>query len=234
MAHDAGLDVSLETASICSVAEDGRTVAGRKVPSCPEAVAKTLGELAPGLVRAGRETGPPAVWLWSELSRRKVPIGCMDARPANAALSTMPSKTDRADARGLAQIVRTGWFKQAPIKSSGSRQIRALLAARRQLVEIRCRLENEARGLSRTIPGGSQGSGREAAAVGGRPRRRPLRQERRGLHAPGRGDPGGRACRSSRRPLRHRRVAAGACRTFDTAGEVRPAGIDVAAGRVRG
>ena len=89
MAHHAGLDVSLETTSICIVAEDGRTIAERKVP----------------IVR-------------------------MDARHANAALSMMPSKTDRTDARGLARIVRTGWSKQVHVKSSESHRIRARLAAR--------------------------------------------------------------------------------------------------------
>ena len=151
MAHYAGLDVSLETTSICVVTEDGRVVAERKVATCPDAIAEARRAQAPALVRAGMETGPLAVWLWNELNRRTVPIVCMDARHANAALSIMPNKTDRTDALGLAQIVRTGWFKQVHIKSKESHQIRALLAARRQLVEIRCRLENETRGILRTF-----------------------------------------------------------------------------------
>lgn len=151
MAHDAGLDVSRETTSICVVTEDGRVVAERKVASCPDAIAEALRVQAPALVRAGMETGPLAVWLWNELNRRTVPVVCMDARHANAALSIMPNKTDRTDALGLAQIVRTGWFKQVHIKSKESHQLRALLAARRQLVESRCRLENKTRGILRTF-----------------------------------------------------------------------------------
>jgi transposase len=63
----------------------------------------------------------------------------------------MPNKTDRTDAIGLAQIVRTGWFRQAYIKSPESHTIRAILAARKQLVGMRCRLENEIRGVLRTF-----------------------------------------------------------------------------------
>ena len=151
MKHYAGLDVSLETTSICIVDEAGRIVAERKVATCPDAIARELRAEAPGLARAGIETGPLAVWLWGELKRRELPILCLDARHANAALKMMPNKTDRADARGLAQIVRTGWFRQAYVKSAESHTVRALLAARKQLVGMRCRLENEIRGTLRTF-----------------------------------------------------------------------------------
>jgi transposase len=151
MKHYAGLDVSLETTSICIVDEAGRIVAERKVATCPDAIAQELRAKSSGLVRAGIETGPLAVWLWGELKRRELPILCLDARHANAALKMMPNKTDRADARGLAQIVRTGWFRQAYVKSPESHTVRALLAARKQLVGMRCRLENEIRGTLRTF-----------------------------------------------------------------------------------
>jgi len=80
-----------------------------------------------------------------------VPIICMDARHANAALKVRPVKTDRNDAAGLAQIVRTGWFKQVRIKSRSNYQIRSLLTARDMLVRIRVKIENELRGLLRTF-----------------------------------------------------------------------------------
>jgi transposase len=151
MKHFAGLDVSLDTTAICVVDENGRIVAERKVPTCPDAIAEELRQRAPALARAGIESGPLAVWLWGELRRRELPILCLDARHANAALKMMPNKTDRTDAIGLAQIVRTGWFRQAYVKSAESHTIRALLAARKQLVGMRCRLENEIRGTLRTF-----------------------------------------------------------------------------------
>jgi transposase len=147
----AGLDVSLDTTSICVVDDAGRIVAERKVATCPDAIALEIGDMAPDLVRAGIESGPLATWLWGELKRREIPILCLDARHASAALKMMPNKTDRTDAVGLAQIVRTGWFRQAYIKSPESHTIRALLAARKQLVGMRCRLENEIRGVLRTF-----------------------------------------------------------------------------------
>ena len=62
-----------------------------------------------------------------------------------------PNKTDRNDAAGLAQIVRTGWFKQVQIKTRASYEVRSLLTARDALVHIRVKLENEIRGLLRTF-----------------------------------------------------------------------------------
>src|SRR5918994_6601484 len=151
MKYYAGLDVSLETTAICIVDEAGRIAAEQKVPTCPETIASWLGKHASPLKRAGMETGPLAVWLWNELHDRGLPIVCIDARHANAALKMRPNKTDRNDAEGLAQIVRTGWFKQVCIKTRTSYEIRSLLAAREVLVRIRVKLENEIRGLLRTF-----------------------------------------------------------------------------------
>lgn len=149
MKHYAGLDVSQQTTSICIVDEDGRIVAERKVVTCPHAIATAIEPFH--VARAGLETGPLSVWLWNGLNAAGVPVICMDARHANAALSMMPAKTDRNDAAGLAQIVRTGWCKRVHVKSAPSHEARALLAARSQLVQIRCDLENEIRGVLRTF-----------------------------------------------------------------------------------
>ncbi|GGN62496.1 IS110 family transposase [Novosphingobium indicum] len=135
MKHDAGLDVSQQTTSICIVDEEGGIVAERTVTTCPDVIAAALEPFA--LTRAGLETGPLSVWLWNGLMAHGVPIVCMDARHANAALRIMPAKTDRNDAVGLAQIVRTGWCKGVHVKSASSHEARALLATRSQFVQIR-------------------------------------------------------------------------------------------------
>ncbi len=134
--------------AICIVDEAGQILLEKKVPTCPDAIADCLKirGSAPNLERVGLETGPLAVWLWNEL-----PIVCIDARHANAALKMRPIKTDRNDAAGLAQIMRIGWFKQVRIKSRDSYQIRSLLVARETLVRIRVKIENEIRGLLRTF-----------------------------------------------------------------------------------
>jgi transposase len=151
MMRYAALDVSQEATAICVVDESGRVTAEKKVTTCPEVIGTWLGKHAPGLVRVGMETGPMAVWLWNELHERGVPVVCLDARHAHAALKMRPNKTDRNDAAGLAQIVRTGWFKQIRIKGRDSYEIRSLLTAREVLVRIRVKLENEIRGLLRTF-----------------------------------------------------------------------------------
>jgi transposase len=151
MAQYAALDVSQEATAICLVDEQGAVRREGKVATCPETIAQWLAKNAAGLVRVGMETGPLAVWLWNELHAKDVPVVCIDARHANAALKMRANKTDRNDAAGLAQIVRTGWFKQVRIKTRSSYEIRSLLAAREVLVRIRVQLENEIRGLLRTF-----------------------------------------------------------------------------------
>jgi len=147
----AALDVSLEQTAICVVDETGGKLAEGKVVTCPDAITAWLREKAVALTKLGMETGPLAVWLWNELSTRGLPIVCLDARHASAALSMMPNKTNRHDAAGLAQIVRTGWYKEVRVKSHEAYVVRALLAARHILVGIRGRIENEIRGLLKTF-----------------------------------------------------------------------------------
>ena len=151
MVRYAALDVSLETTAICVVDEDGHVTADAKVRTCPDAIRDFLAARAPDLRRVGLETGPLAVWLWNELRDRLLPVVCLDARHANAALKVRPVKTDRNDAAGLAQIVRTGWYKEIRIKTRASYEIRALLSARDVLVTTRVRLEAQVRGLLRTF-----------------------------------------------------------------------------------
>jgi hypothetical protein len=98
MVRYAALDVSLETTAICVVDEDGHVTAEAKVRTCPDAIRDFLAAKAPNLRRVGLETGPLAVWLWNELEDRQLPVVCLDARHANAALKVRPVKTDRNDA----------------------------------------------------------------------------------------------------------------------------------------
>lgn len=151
MTKYAALDVSMEQTAICVVDENGRKVAEGKVPTDPDAISDWLAEKAGPLARIGMETGPLSVWLWNELTKRGLPIVCLDARHASAALSMMPNKTDRRDAAGRAQIVRTRWFTEVRIKSHGAYVVRALLSARDVLVGIRGKIENEIRGLLKTF-----------------------------------------------------------------------------------
>lgn len=128
-----------------------RIVAEKKVANCPNAITGYLTLTAPDFVQVGLETGPLAVWLWSQPAARRLPTLCIDVRHANVALEMRPVKTDRNDAAGLAQNMRTSWLKKVRIKSRDSYEVRSILVAREMLVRIRVRQENEIRGLLRTF-----------------------------------------------------------------------------------
>lgn len=167
-----GLDVSQKATEICVVDGDGHRVWRGQCASDPEAIASTLARQAPGTIRVGMETGPLAIWLWHGLRAFGVPVDCIHARHVAAALSLQVNKTDTNDAHGIAQVVRSGWYRPVGIKSLESCRIRALLTARGQLVAIRTGLSNQIRGLLKTFGvrlGAGVGGTFEAAVVAGCP-----------------------------------------------------------------
>jgi transposase len=151
MAHYVGLDVSLEETSICVLDEDGQKVWQGKISSRPMAIAKTVARRAPEVVKVGFESGPLSTWHWHELRALGLPVVCLDARQAKAALSLQVNKTDANDAHGLAQIVRSGWYREVKVKSIDAHLIRTLVIARGKLVEVRTRLNNQLRGILKTF-----------------------------------------------------------------------------------
>ena len=146
-----GLDVSQATTAICVVDADGKTLAEGVTATEPGAIAAFLRRRAPDAGRIGLETGPLSVWLWNELRDLGLPVVCLDARHAHAGLKVMLAKTDRNDAAGIAQLVRTGRFRQLHIKAESSHVVRAELATRTLLVRMRCDLGNQIRGVLKTF-----------------------------------------------------------------------------------
>ena len=142
-----GLDVSQKETSVCVVDESGRVVFEGKAKSDPGALACLLRKHAPGAERIGFETGAMASWLWHELRRVHLPVVCIDARHAHAALSVRMNKSDQNDARGLAELVRIGWYREVKVKSEESQRIRSILVARSRLVGIRRGIENQVRSM---------------------------------------------------------------------------------------
>lgn len=122
-----GLDVSLEQTAICVVDDDGTPVWQGKCASTPEMLVAAIRTRAPQAARIGLESGPLSLWHWHALKRAGLPVVCLDARHAKAGLSLQLNKSDRNDARGLAQIVRTGWYREVVVKSFDSQLIRSLL-----------------------------------------------------------------------------------------------------------
>src|SRR3954447_9392080 len=142
MKHYAGLDVSLEETAICVIDESGRVVKETRAASEPEALVATLREIDLALERIGLEACSLTAWLHDELRSAGLPAICIETRQANAAMKTMPNKTDRNDARALAQIMRTGWFRQVHVKSRLCRLWRSLLVARRTVLKEMRAIEN--------------------------------------------------------------------------------------------
>jgi transposase len=142
-----GLDVSQKETAVCIVDEAGKLVFQGKVKSNPKALAEVLHKRAPHAERIGFETGAMARWLWHELKRIELPVVCIEARQAHAALSVRMNKSDENDARGLAELVRIGWYREVSIKSEQSQQVRSVLVTRSRLVSMRCDIENQVRSM---------------------------------------------------------------------------------------
>jgi transposase len=145
-----GLDVSLEMTSICPVNEVGRVCLEARAPSDPGSIARVLGDLGGPFERVGLEAGPMSQWLHFGLIDAGYPAVCIETRHAKAAMGTMSmNKNDRNDARALAQVVRSGWFKVVHVKSVESQELRTLLITREFLVNKVRDHENEIRGVLR-------------------------------------------------------------------------------------
>jgi len=154
------LDVSQKTTAVCVVDGDGTRLWRGQCLSTPEQIEAVVRRDAGADARVGIETGPITTWLVHELRRFDLDVVCLDARHARAAFKMQLNKTDANDAEGLAQIMRTGWFRSVHVKSFETHRARALLGARAQLVGMTTRLSNHIRGVLKTfgpLPGAMRG-----------------------------------------------------------------------------
>ena len=149
MEHYAGVDVSLELSSVCVVDAQGKIVKEAKVSSEPGALVSFFKGLGFPMKRIGLEAGPLSQWLHAGLAQAGFETVLLETRHVKAALSAMTVKTDRKDARGIAQLLRMGWFRAVHAKSIGSQEVRALLVARKQLLGRLIDVELSIRGILR-------------------------------------------------------------------------------------
>ena len=149
MTYYAGLDVSLEETAICVVDDAGRIVKELRAASEPGPLVAALQGLKLPIERIGLEACSLTAWLHEGLRAAGLAAICIETRQANAAMKTMPNKTDRNDARALAQIMRTGWFRQVHVKSQQCRLWRSLLVARRTVLNEMRSIENVVRAMLR-------------------------------------------------------------------------------------
>jgi transposase len=133
MEHYAGIDVSLERSSVCVVDATGRIVREAKVASEPGALVAYFGRLGVPMTRIGLEAGPLSQWLHAGLTGAGLEAVLLETRQVKAALSAMVVKTDRKDARGIAQLLRMGWYRPVHCKSPPAQEVRALLVGRKLL-----------------------------------------------------------------------------------------------------
>jgi len=159
--HYAGLDVSLELTSVCIVDVQGGIVCEAKVASEPEALIGFLRARALPIVRVALEAGPLSQWLHAGLVHAGFDAVLLETRHVKAALSAMTVKTDRRDARGIAQLLRLGWYRSVHAKSASAQEVRALLTARKliqaKLLDVECGIRGVLRGFGLKVGAISRG-----------------------------------------------------------------------------
>ena len=151
MDHFAGLDVSVKQTSVCIVDDTGKIVREAKVASEPEALLAVLTSGGHHFKRIGLEAGPLSQWLFSALGEAGLPVICVETRHMRAVLQAQINKTDRNDARGMAQMMRAGLYRPVHVKTLRSQKLRTLLTHRKLLQSKAIAVDNDLRGTLRNF-----------------------------------------------------------------------------------
>jgi transposase len=149
MDYYAGIDVSLESSSVCVVDANGKIVREAKVASEPEALICWFRSLGFDLARIGLEAGPLSQWLYAAMKEASLAVELLETRHVSDAFKAMPVKSDRNDARNIAQLMRLGWFRPVHCKSMSAQETRAMLTARKLIQSKLQDIENSLRGILR-------------------------------------------------------------------------------------
>ena len=149
MNHYAGIDVSLECSSVCVVDAQGKILREARVASEPEALIAWFRSCGLALERIGLEAGPLSQWLFAAMRQAGLAVELLETRHVRKAFEAMPVKSDRNDARGIAQLMRLGWFRPVHCKSLSAQETRSLLTARKLVQSKLLDVENSLRGILR-------------------------------------------------------------------------------------
>ena len=149
MTYYAGIDVSLEYSSVCVVDGAGKIIREQRIASEPEALIAWFRGLGFGLERIGLEAGPMSQWLYAAMRAAALAVELLETRHVRDAFKAMPVKSDRNDARGIAQLMRLGWFRPVHCKSLAAQEMRALLTARKLVQSKLLDVQMSLRGLLR-------------------------------------------------------------------------------------
>src|ERR1051326_4011144 len=151
MDHFAGLDVSVKDTSVCIVDGAGKIVREVKVASEPDDLLQVLRNPTYRFKRIGLEAGPLSQWLFSALGEANLPAICVETRHMRAVLKAQINKTDRNDARGIAQMMRVGLYRPVHVKTLRSQKLRMLLTHRKLLQSKAIAIENDLRATLRNF-----------------------------------------------------------------------------------
>src|SRR3974390_3068261 len=151
MDYFAGLDVSVKDTGVCIVDDAGKIVREVKVASEPDALLQVLSNPAYCFKRIGLEAGPLSQWLFSALAEAELPVICVETRHMRAVLKAQINKTDRNDARGIAQMMRVGLYRPVHVKTLRSQKLRMLLTHRKLLQAKAIAVENDLRATLRNF-----------------------------------------------------------------------------------
>ena len=151
MDHFVGLDVSVKETSVCIVDDTGGIVLEVKVASEPESLLPVLKSNAYHFKRVGLEAGPLSQWLFSALAEAGLPVICVETRHMRAVLKAQINKTDRNDARGIAQMMRVGLYRPVHVKTLRSQKLRMLLTHRKLLQSKAIAIDNDLRATLRNF-----------------------------------------------------------------------------------
>ena len=151
MDYFAGLDISVKETSVCIVDDTGRLVREVKVASEPEALLPVVTNPLWRFKRIGLEAGPLSQWLFSALAEAGLPVICVETRHMRAVLQAQINKTDRNDARGIAQMMRAGLYRPVHVKTLRSQKLRMLLTHRKLLQSKAIAIDNDLRGTLRNF-----------------------------------------------------------------------------------
>jgi transposase len=151
MDHFAGLDVSVKETSICILDDTGKLVREVKLSSEPEALLAVLKTPDYHFKRIGLEAGPLSQWLYGALAEAELPVVCVETRHMQALLKAQINKTDRNDARGIAQMMQVGLYRPVHVKTLRSQKLRMLLTHRKLLQSKAIAVDNDLRGTLRNF-----------------------------------------------------------------------------------
>src|SRR5499426_2037950 len=151
MDYFAGLDVSVKETSICIVDDTGKIVREARVATEPEALLQVLTNTIYRFKRVGLEAGPLSQWLYSVFAEAGLPVICVETRHMRAMLKAQINKTDRNDARGIAQMMRVGLYRPVHVKTLRSQKLRMLLTHRKLLRSKAIAIENDLRATLRNF-----------------------------------------------------------------------------------